>query len=72
VALLFNGLEAWFDWRRTGIPTVTPGPDNLNGNKVPVRYPYPQSEQSLNGTNRAEAVTRQGADDLNTPVWWDK
>lgn len=72
VALLFNGLEAWFDWRRTGIPTITPGPDNLNGNKVPVRYPYPQSEQSLNGTNRAEAVTRQGADDLNTPVWWDK
>ncbi|MBC8152433.1 MAG: SusD/RagB family nutrient-binding outer membrane lipoprotein [Bacteroidetes bacterium] len=72
IALLFNGLEAWFDWRRTGIPTVTPGPDNLNGNKVPVRYPYPQSEQSLNGTNRTEAVARQGTDDLNTPVWWDK
>ncbi|WP_128546320.1 SusD/RagB family nutrient-binding outer membrane lipoprotein [Larkinella soli] len=72
VALMFNGLEAWFDWRRTGIPAVTPGPDNLNSNKVPVRYPYPQSEQSLNGPNRAEAVTRQGADDLNTPVWWDK
>ncbi|MGF7214533.1 hypothetical protein GGR92_000673 [Spirosoma lacussanchae] len=72
VALLFNGLEGWFDWRRTGIPTVTPGPDNLNGNRVPVRYPYPQSEQSLNGKNRAEAVTRQGTDDLNTAVWWDK
>jgi len=72
VALLFNGLEGWFDWRRTGIPTVTPGPDNLNGNRVPVRYPYPQSEQALNGKNRAEAVTRQGTDDLNTAVWWDK
>jgi len=72
VALLFNGLEAWFDWRRTGIPTVTPGPDNLNTNRVPVRYIYPRAEQSLNGTNRAEAVTRQGADDLNTAVWWDK
>ena len=72
VALLFNGLEAWFDWRRTGIPTITPGPDNLNNNRVPVRYPYPQAEQSLNGTNRAEAVARQGADDLNTAVWWDK
>ena len=72
IALMFNGLEAWFDWRRTGIPTVTPGPDNLNNNRVPVRYIYPQSEQSLNGTNRAEAVARQGTDDLNTPVWWDK
>lgn len=72
VALLFNGLEAWFDWRRTGFPTVTPGPDNLNDNRVPVRYPYPQSEQSLNGPNRAEAVARQGTDDINTPVWWDK
>ncbi|RIV20484.1 SusD/RagB family nutrient-binding outer membrane lipoprotein [Fibrisoma montanum] len=72
VALFFNGLEAWFDWRRTGIPTVTPGPDNLNNNRVPVRYPYPLNEQSLNGTNRTEAVTRQGTDDINTPVWWDK
>jgi Starch-binding associating with outer membrane len=72
VALLFNGLEGWFDWRRTGIPTVTPGPDNLNNNVVPVRYIYPQAEQSLNGPNRTEAVTRQGADNINTAVWWDK
>ncbi|AQG78699.1 SusD/RagB family nutrient-binding outer membrane lipoprotein [Spirosoma montaniterrae] len=72
VALLFNGLEAWFDWRRTGIPTVTPGPDNLNNNRVPVRYIYPQSEQALNAANRAEAVARQGTDDINTAVWWDK
>ncbi|MCW5912318.1 MAG: SusD/RagB family nutrient-binding outer membrane lipoprotein [Cyclobacteriaceae bacterium] len=72
VALFFNGLEAWYDWRRTGLPALTPGPANLNGNKIPVRYIYPQSEQSLNGTNRAEAVARQGADDINTPVWWDK
>lgn len=69
VALLFNGLEAWFDWRRTGMPVVIPGPDNLNNNKVPVRYPYPLSEQSLNGTNRKDAVDRQGADDLNTRMW---
>jgi hypothetical protein len=72
IALLFNGLEAWYDWRRTGIPTVTPGPDNLNNNRVPVRYIYPRAEQSLNATNRQEAVTRQGPDDQNTAVWWDK
>jgi hypothetical protein len=69
VALFFNGLEAWFDWRRTGMPAVVPGPDNLNNNKVPLRYIYPLSEQSLNGVNRKAAVDRQGADDLNTRMW---
>lgn len=69
VALFFNGLEAWFDWRRTGMPVITPGPDNLNNNKVPLRYIYPLSEQSLNTKNRAEAVARQGADNLNTAIW---
>jgi hypothetical protein len=72
VALFFNGLEAWADWRRSGLPVLTPGAGNLNNNLIPVRYIYPQNEQSLNGANRAEAVGRQGADDINTQVWWDK
>jgi len=70
IALYFNGLEAWFDWRRTGMPAITPGPANLNGNKVPIRYIYPLREQSLNGKNRTAAVQRQGnTDDLNTKMW---
>lgn len=69
IALYFNGLEAWFDWKRTGMPAIVPGPANLNNNKVPVRYIYPLSEQSLNATNRAAAVQRQGADDMNTRTW---
>lgn len=69
IALYFNGLEAWFDWKRTGMPAIAPGPANLNNNKVPVRYIYPLSEQSLNATNRAAAVQRQGADDMNTRTW---
>jgi len=69
VSLFFNGLEGWFDWRRTGMPAVVPGVDNLNNNKVPVRFIYPLSEQALNATNRAAAVTRQGADDINTLIW---
>jgi len=70
IALYFNGLEAWFDWRRTGMPAIVPGTANLNGNKVPVRYIYPLSEQSLNGVNRQKAVTAQGGtDDLNTKMW---
>ncbi len=70
IALYFNGLEAWFDWRRTGMPEIIPGASNLNGNKVPVRFIYPLSEQSLNAKNRQAAVAAQGGtDDLNTKMW---
>lgn len=72
VALFFNGLEAWADWRRSGLPVLIPGAGNLNNNLIPVRYIYPQSEQSLNGANLSEAVGRQGSDNINTQVWWDK
>ena len=71
IALLFNGLEAWYDWRRTNLPVLAPGASNLNNNKIPVRYIYPLAEQSLNGPSREVAVTRQGPDNLNTKVWWD-
>jgi hypothetical protein len=69
IAYYFNGLEAWFDWRRTGMPEIVPGPSNLNDGKVPVRFIYPLKEQSLNGVNRAAAVARQGVDNLNTKPW---
>lgn len=70
IANYFTGFEAWFEWRRTGIPAIVPGPDNLNNNLVPVRFIYPVIEQSLNGENRAAAVTRQGGtDNLNTKMW---
>ncbi len=71
IALFFNGLEAWFDWRRSGLPVLIPGVSNLNNNRIPVRYIYPVIEQSLNADGRNAAITRQGADDINTKVWWD-
>jgi hypothetical protein len=71
IALFYQGLEAWFDWRRTGYPTLLPGIDNQNEDRIPVRFIYPIIEQSLNGNSRSQAVTRQGADDINTRVWWD-
>jgi hypothetical protein len=71
IALFFNGLEAWFDWRRTGLPVLRPGPANLNNDRIPVRYLYPMVEAILNGEGRSAAVARQGPDDINTRVWWD-
>jgi hypothetical protein len=71
IALYYQGLEAWFDWRRTNYPALLPSVDNQNDDKIPVRFIYPIIEQSLNTSSRAEAVARQGADDINTHVWWD-
>lgn len=71
ISLYFQGLEAWFDWKRTGYPVLQPSVDNQNNNRIPVRFIYPIIEQSLNGENRSAAVARQGADDLNSRVWWD-
>ena len=62
-------MEAWFDWRRTKIPTLKPAISNQNGGKIPVRFIYPIIEQGLNGPNRLEAVNRQGGDDINTLMW---
>ncbi len=70
LALFFNGMEAWFDWRRTGIPTITPGPGAVQPT-VPVRFMYPSGAQALNAASYAAAVARQGEDALTTRVWWD-
>jgi len=69
ISLYFNGLESWHEWKRTGLPTIVPGPANLNNNLVPVRYIYPLSEQALNSANRTAAIQRQGVDEINTRTW---
>ncbi len=71
VAMFDQGLQAWFEWRRTNIPQLTPAQDGLNGGKIPVRIRYSSDEYSRNKKQLMEAITRQGADDLNTRVWWD-
>ncbi len=72
LALINNGHEAWFNIRRTGIPALKPGPDNLNNDRYPVRYLYPESEQAVNRANYQEAASRMGGDDINSKVWWEK
>jgi len=42
------------------------------GTDIPRRLAYPVTETTLNAKNYAEVVTRQGADDHYTRVWWDK
>ncbi len=69
IALFFTGLEGWFNWRRTGVPDLEPSVSNVNGDRIPVRFRYPESEQSLNVESYQQAVERQGADNINTTMW---
>ncbi len=71
IALYGNGVEAYAEWRRTGYPVLTPGPDAVNDGLIPVRLFYPASEGSLNADALAEAMARQGNPTENTRVWWD-
>ncbi|MCE7996072.1 MAG: SusD/RagB family nutrient-binding outer membrane lipoprotein [Roseivirga sp.] len=73
LASFMTGMEAWYDLRRTGLPTnITPGQDNVNGDAVPVRFLYPDQEQSLNAENYQKAVSDMGgADDINIKGWWE-
>ncbi len=67
------GFEAWADWRRTGFPTLSPSPNPQNiGGQIPRRLCYTTNEASLNAKNYAEVIARQGPDELNTRIWWDK
>lgn len=71
LAMFDQGLQAAFEWRRTGFPVLVPAVAGQNGGKIPVRAYYPSDESGRNPTNLAAAIARQGVDDLNTRVWWD-
>ncbi|KEO71982.1 SusD/RagB family nutrient-binding outer membrane lipoprotein [Anditalea andensis] len=70
IALYFSGLENWFDWRRTAIPAIKPGPAAFES-MVPRRFMYPSTVQALNEENYRAAISRQGDDRITTRVWWD-
>ena len=74
VASFLNGPEAFANFRRSGFPVLTPNPFPGKGIKGTFirRLTYPNSEISVNSTNVKEAISRMGADDLDTKVWWDK
>jgi hypothetical protein len=74
IASFLNGPEAWANFRRTGFPNLAPNPfpgKTIKGAFIR-RLTYPNSEISVNSTSVKEAIGRQGADDLDTRVWWDK
>lgn len=73
-ATFLNGYETYANLRRSGYPKLVPVqyPDNDSNGKIPSRLRYPQSEMVYNKVSYETAVGRQGADNFNTKIWWDK
>jgi hypothetical protein len=76
IALFGSEMNAYNEWRRTGVPALTPAPDATNpSKKIPRRFPYPLTEANINGDAYKAALStlpNGGADDVDTRVWWDK
>jgi hypothetical protein len=66
-----SGLEAFYQNRRTGIPTFTTGPGTGNSGRIPLRFKYQSSELSANTDNYNSALQSQfgGNDDINGRMW---
>lgn len=71
-SLFFTGMEQWFEYRRTGHPTLPKGPGLGNGGVMPARLMYPVYVQAANGQSYRDAVAIQGPDNINTLVWWQR
>jgi hypothetical protein len=73
-AVTINFIEEWADWRRTGLPVLTPVnyPGNAGNGQIPRRLVYPQEEAALNPAAYQGAITDQGPDLFTTHIWWDK
>ncbi|MDB4921065.1 SusD/RagB family nutrient-binding outer membrane lipoprotein [Mucilaginibacter sp.] len=71
---LGDGWESWAEYRRTGLPKLLdPVPGSLSpGQNIPRRQQYPQTEANQNAANYNAVIARQGADVMNTRMYWDK
>jgi hypothetical protein len=75
VSSFLIGDEAWANFRRSGFPSVAPNPypgSVLTSEDFIRRLTYPDGEFTVNKANIDVAIARQGADILDTRVWWDK
>lgn len=66
-----SGLEGYYQWRRTGVPTFGTGSGTSTNGIIPLRFQYPSGELSTNATNYTAALTSQyaGKDDIFAKMW---
>jgi hypothetical protein len=68
-----SGLEGYYNWRRTNVPTFYQGgPGTGNSGVIPRRFQYPTSERDNNSANYQAALQRQFSntdDRINDELW---
>lgn len=66
-----SGLEAFYNQRRTGVPTFLTGVGTGNSGRIPKRWQYPTNERTTNGDNLKATLMSQygGNDDINATMW---
>ena len=66
-----SGYEAYYNYRRTGVPAFQGGSGVGNNGIIPKRWNYPVSEQAQNKANWNAALAAQqfSGDDLNQTMW---
>jgi len=67
-----SGWEAYYNNRRTGIPTFLTGPGTANSGRIAKRWQYPSSERTINVDNYNAALQSQygsATDDINSEMW---
>ena len=70
-----SGLEAYFNYRRTGVPAFHAGPGTGNSEVIPKRWLYPTSENLYNHDNLMNALNNQfgsDVDDVDNEIWISK
>lgn len=60
----FGTNQAYADYRRTGLPAITPHPDGVLP-AIPTRFPYAQSEINYNSANVPSVQ-------ISDKLWWDR
>jgi hypothetical protein len=73
-ATIFNFIETWCNWRRSGYPALTAVVyPNQFATSIPRRVPYPVTLPSTNGANYNAAVGKlTGGDTFTARIYWDK
>lgn len=70
IALFGQGFETWTEWRRTGVPALTPAVEGAIST-IPTRLFYPSTQVSLNKDNydTAKDMLNNG-DNLDSKLFW--
>lgn len=75
IAGFLSAQETWFDWRRTGIPSITIGNSGYRPH-LPLRFKYDLTEININGDNANVAIDKlvptSDTGDLGKDDSWSK